>query len=486
MGYINKVTGTDNTTAVIASGLYGTCSTGASTVKKEVTCSDFDALQTGVTIKVKFTNSNTAANPTMDVNGTGAKSIYKYGTTVPGKTAVTSWYAGAVMSFTYDGSSWMMNDFTSEDSNSNTWRAIQVNGTQLLGTGTGTGAINFKSGTNTTVSGSGNDITIAATDTTYESKTASSGGTDVSLVTTGEKYTWNNKSDLAIGTTATTAAAGNHTHTTSLASNTGTSTVSLSANSKYKLTAGGTSVIFTTPVDADHITTATTSGSGNAVTAISADASGALTVTKGTTFLTGHQTIKQDGVTGATVNRFGTCSTGASTAAKTVSITTGTFALEAGSMVAVKFSNANTAGTPTLNVGSTGAKNIFVNGAQITTGDNKGLLTGTVIFIYDGTQYHIIGNYIDTNTQTVTGVKGDSESTYRTGNVNLTAANIGAAASSHTHSYAGSGSAGGPATCVAVTTTAPTANNTSGLKIAYLTSDPATKYTGWLYLIAES
>lgn len=31
------------------------------------------------------------------------------------------------------------------------------------------------------------------TDTTYESKTASDGGTDVSLCTTGEKYAWNNK-----------------------------------------------------------------------------------------------------------------------------------------------------------------------------------------------------------------------------------------------------------------------------------------------------
>ena len=31
------------------------------------------------------------------------------------------------------------------------------------------------------------------TDTTYESKSAASGGTAVSLVTTGEKYTWNNK-----------------------------------------------------------------------------------------------------------------------------------------------------------------------------------------------------------------------------------------------------------------------------------------------------
>jgi hypothetical protein len=34
-------------------------------------------------------------------------------------------------------------------------------------------------------------ITITAKDTTYSSKTAASGGTDVSLVTTGEKYNWN-------------------------------------------------------------------------------------------------------------------------------------------------------------------------------------------------------------------------------------------------------------------------------------------------------
>lgn len=35
----------------------------------------------------------------------------------------------------------------------------------------------------------------------------------------------------------------------------------------------------------------------------------------------------------------------------------------------------------------------------------------------------------------VTGVKGNAEATYRTGNVNLTPANIGAAAASHTHNY---------------------------------------------------
>ena len=124
--------------------------------------------------------------------------------------------------------------------------------------------------------------------------------------------------------------------------------------------------------------------------------------------LTAHQTIKQDGITGATVNRFGTCSTAAATAAKTVSITTGTFSLEAGARVSVKFSNANTASTPTLNVAGKGAKNIFHKGAQIITGGNKALLAGVCDFIYDGAQWHLIGNYIDTNTTYSNFVKSGS------------------------------------------------------------------------------
>ena len=62
----------------------------------------------------------------------------------------------------------------------------------------------------------------------------------------------------------------------------------------------------------------------------------------------------------------------------------------------MKFSNANTANTPTLNVNSKGAKNIFHRGAQITSGANKALLAGTVEFVYDGTQWHLLGNYYDT------------------------------------------------------------------------------------------
>lgn len=53
----------------------------------------------------------------------------------------------------------------------------------------------------------------------------------------------------------------NHTHTLSIATDTGTNQLTLSANTKYKLTAGGSTFIFTTPTDNDtkvNVTLATT------------------------------------------------------------------------------------------------------------------------------------------------------------------------------------------------------------------------------------
>ena len=141
----------------------------------------------------------------------------------------------------------------------NTHRPINVNGTQALGNNTT--ALNLIAGDNVTITDGGSgSVTIAATDTTYSSKSAASGGTDISLVTTGEKYTWNNKSDLALGTTATTAAKGNHTHGLSLAADSGSSSISLSANTKYKLTAGGSTYVFTTPEDTTYSSKTAASG----------------------------------------------------------------------------------------------------------------------------------------------------------------------------------------------------------------------------------
>lgn len=113
MGYLTEATigGSDYK---LAGALYGTCATGAATAAKVVTLAAFDSLETGVTIQVKFTYSNTASNATLNVNSTGAKNLCCYGTTRVGTTTKTSWEAGAVVSFTYDGTSWVMNDYIAD------------------------------------------------------------------------------------------------------------------------------------------------------------------------------------------------------------------------------------------------------------------------------------------------------------------------------------------------------------------------------------
>lgn len=109
MSYTGKIK-IDNDEFPVAATLYGTCSSLASATEKAVVLANFDALIEGVTVAVKFVYSNTATDPTLNVNGTGAKPIYKFGTTPPGETAVDSWNANSIVSFVYDGTSWMMLD----------------------------------------------------------------------------------------------------------------------------------------------------------------------------------------------------------------------------------------------------------------------------------------------------------------------------------------------------------------------------------------
>lgn len=78
--------------------------------------------------------------------------------------------------------------------NQNAFSNVKV-GSTTVSADTKTDTVEFVAGSNVTITpDSTNDkITIAATDTTYSSKAAASGGTDVSLVTTGEKYIWDSK-----------------------------------------------------------------------------------------------------------------------------------------------------------------------------------------------------------------------------------------------------------------------------------------------------
>ena len=77
---------------------YATCSTAAATAAKTVALSGF-ALATGARVLVKFTVTNSAANPTLDVNGTGAKPIQYRGAAIAAGTLA----ANRTYEFVYTG-----------------------------------------------------------------------------------------------------------------------------------------------------------------------------------------------------------------------------------------------------------------------------------------------------------------------------------------------------------------------------------------------
>ena len=80
---------------------YGECSTAAGTAAKTATVENF-SLETGIRVLIKFTVTNTVANPTLDINGTGAKAIFYRG------AAINKSYLAAkhVYEFVYDGTNW--------------------------------------------------------------------------------------------------------------------------------------------------------------------------------------------------------------------------------------------------------------------------------------------------------------------------------------------------------------------------------------------
>jgi hypothetical protein len=89
-------------TASTEAKLHGTCATAAETNAKVVECTNFKSLETGVRVAVKFTYANTAGTATLNVNSTGAKSIYWLGSS----DVTNAWVASEVCIFEYDGTNW--------------------------------------------------------------------------------------------------------------------------------------------------------------------------------------------------------------------------------------------------------------------------------------------------------------------------------------------------------------------------------------------
>lgn len=82
---------------------YGSCSTAAATVEKTVAVQDGKfSLETGARVLVKFTVTNTAASPTLNVSSTGAKPIFYK------NAAISAGYLAAnkIYEFVFTGTNW--------------------------------------------------------------------------------------------------------------------------------------------------------------------------------------------------------------------------------------------------------------------------------------------------------------------------------------------------------------------------------------------
>ena len=120
MAFVGKVTAGEATGAIGAT-LYGTCTTQASEQVKVASVPGLDTLLPGLTIHVKFTNTNRAANPLLNIPTVGNDNIpiCLYGATTPGTEVQRSWFAGSVLSMTYDGSVWQVNNWQDDTTYSN-------------------------------------------------------------------------------------------------------------------------------------------------------------------------------------------------------------------------------------------------------------------------------------------------------------------------------------------------------------------------------
>ena len=83
---------------------YGTCSTSEATIAKVVTLAGFE-LKIGACIGIKFANTNTRTNPTLNVNNTGAKDIVLRENVPASGGAIGN---DKVLYFQYDGTYWWL------------------------------------------------------------------------------------------------------------------------------------------------------------------------------------------------------------------------------------------------------------------------------------------------------------------------------------------------------------------------------------------
>ena len=228
------------------------------------------------------------------------------------------------------------------------YRPISINGVSILGNNNT--ALNLKSGTNISISNSGADVTISSPGVT----------------------TLNQAIPYIKGPDTDTVA--------------GTWTGSYSGITEYT---EGLTIIYVPKVAGASTTTLNLNGLGAKTCYYTGTAKLTTHYAVGTPILftySGGAWKRADFYTDSNTYTSAWCGTAAATAAKTATCTN--YTLKANSYVHILIRYANTvAGAITLNINSTGAKPIYINGAA-SSASNYTLPAGTYIVYYDGTNFY--------------------------------------------------------------------------------------------------
>lgn len=346
---------------------YGTCTGQAANQTKVVTISSDQGfeLKTGVLIFVKFDANNTynvtASTPiSLNVNSTGAKQVYSYGTNAAAGTNTTIYgRTNYINSYVYNGTYWVWAGSSCD--NNTTYSNMSIS---ELTTGTattsrvvrsdylkaGVEALSTAFGTCTTAAATAAKV-VTLTDSNWVLRVGAIIGVKFSYTNTASNPTLN-----VNGSGAKSIFRGNAVQTSGNAAGT--------ANYIYYYQYDGTNWNFIS-WGIDNNTTYSPQSLGFG---------------------------------------YGTCTTAAATVAKVVTLSG--YALVINGMVSVKFTYAVPANA-TMNINSKGAKNIWYHGANITAGI---IAAGDLAtFIYDGTRYQLIS--IDKD-ETGSGGGGSSNRVY--------------------------------------------------------------------------
>ena len=434
---------------------YAECETDKDTAAKTIALTNFK-LEKGAKIIIRFAVTNNAANPTLNVNSTGAKAIYYRG------SAIGSWrlVAKKLYSLVYDGTNWEVVGDLDTDTYTSAYCSTAKNTAAKLATCSNyvltdntythviiayaneaqselTLNINSKGAKpiyiNGTISSSSNYTLPAGTYIVYYDGSAYHFRTDGVIPGKVKDATTVN------GLTVQTAVPKNAVFT-----DTKSFTITANANDDDVIVLSGTNGTNAVSYTATHAKTFGNNtepytvkySSGNTVTSITGSgASGTIKIPQITVDEYGHVRYGADesvSITMPTVPttlknpkalKFGnksydgssevtltstdlgiiahaTCSTDAGTAAKVITLKNAfNWELRPGHIIIVTFDKTNTASNPTFNVNNTGAKSVWYNSAVITTGSLSmaGTANRPMMFMYDGAQYIFIGWSYDAN-----------------------------------------------------------------------------------------